>query len=1511
MRRPTALAVDTTNTTNELVYELNISPRSSIDTAITDLKHDLHPESASPPQPAQPTLTPSIRLLFSLISRKHFLCLILPAIVSSLIAGGIAPFMTFVVGQAFDTFAQYPLTPNPPQAAKDALLRGVGLAALELIGLAFGSLALGSITSCLWIWAGEINAISLRKTVYAAVTQKDMVWFDMHMGATEGTVQATSEDNQQGPIGAGGLMAKFSRETDDVRMASSLASGMIIQYLTTCIACLILAFMRSWALTLVILSAVPLLMFIQGLSQGFASPLLAHEREQTGIAATVIDRAIAAIATVKAFNATEMESERANHSFLRLKVAAKRLNKVWGTTSGIAQFVMMAMFVQGFWFGAKLVREGKCSAGDVMAVFWACLIATSNLQMCIPQFITLAKGKFAMVALLTLVGNAPSAPPPDVQSPTTPNSVITTVPGSRKSRTLRKITPARCYGELALHNVTFAYPSRPTIPVLSDVSLFLPANETTFIVGSSGSGKSTVAQLLLRIYEPQKGTISLDEQDVRFLDEEWMRTNVAGVGQQGASGVVILDGKSVFDNVAAGLLGHCDRDVTREEVEDACRAALVHEFVRDLPQGYETLLGGGAGVGLSGGQKQRLSIARARLRNPTVLILDEATSALDATSRILVFEALKRWRQHKTTVVITHDLSQIEPQDFVYVLKQGRVVEQGFRYDLEGVTLHHGADQGEFRKMMESQRATGGFLPEKDIDNDNSDEELLEDDEEEEESRDKLPTLLKHQSIAIRPLTFGNWMFEVVADLTGSKPVVPVPPSRESQSYPINRFVPANKFATAPSERPRRPSSVQFPSTPTSALGAHTIQSRRYSLPFTPTSTTFTGFDNQSTAVMTVMDEGEEKFDCEKNAVRMVGVAAKNGRPNRVRTRWDATDAVPLKSVKIDKKGKESAAETTHVIEDMQRPPFWALMRVVYPTIPGKPLLFFGLLVCVLSGAMTPIFSYLLSRLLFEVSTGGQNVSVINSFGGLVLGIAAIDGLFLGSKYYIMESVGMSWITSLRSQSLSRLLAQDKKWFDQPSHTPARLVQVLVKDGEDARNLVSVVWGQCLVVVAMLGVGLVWALVRGWQLTLAGFAIAPVFAVTMAVQSSLVAGCEVRNKRAREEVSRGYYDAIINIRGIRCMSFEKIFKARFDDAADKALSTGVRGAFVEGCTYGVASGLIYLAEALLFYIGAVLIARGMYPYLQMVEVLNLVVFSVTIGSQLMGFTEKIAKSVQATSDLHKLTHLDTDTDESRGVLQPDLGGSITFNHVEFAYPERPDAPVLKDLNLEIAAGECVAIVGASGSGKSTIAALLQRLYEPSAGFISVGDTNNPTCLGDVDVRYLRDQVSVVSQQPNLFDATVAENIRYGNVAVSDVDVRVAAKKANVHEFIMGLPQGYDTMVGENASLISGGQAQRLQIARALARPSRILILDECTSALDGENQTKVLETIRKVKEEGSGRTTVMVTHKVEVMRLCERVVVIGDGGVLEEGAFEELVKRTIQPLPIRHAFPWLGTSAIC
>ncbi|KAJ2969001.1 hypothetical protein NUW54_g13064 [Trametes sanguinea] len=167
---------------------------------------------------------------------------------------------------------------------------------------------------------------------------------------------------------------------------------------------------------------------------------------------------------------------------------------------------MMAMFVQAFWFGAKLVRDGSISPGTVMSVFWACLIATSNLQMCIPQLIVLTKGKFAMVALLTLAQSQSSEPVPYG------TNMLSPIAKSRRPSMFRKIRPTHCRGHFEFCDVTFAYPSRPTMPVLQDISIFLPPGETSFIVGGSGSGKSTLAQLLLRMYTPRSGSIILDDQ---------------------------------------------------------------------------------------------------------------------------------------------------------------------------------------------------------------------------------------------------------------------------------------------------------------------------------------------------------------------------------------------------------------------------------------------------------------------------------------------------------------------------------------------------------------------------------------------------------------------------------------------------------------------------------------------------------------------------------------------------------------------------------------------------------------------------------------------------------------------------------------------------------------------------------------------------------------------------------------------------------------------------------------
>lgn len=401
-------------------------------------------------------------------------------------------------------------------------------------------------------------------------------------------------------------------------MASSLALGLTLQYIATAVTALALGFMGSWSLTLVVLATFPILIFLGGLAQGLSQPMIMAERSLTAVAATLVDRAVAAIATVKAFNAVEHERASLRAVLARMKSAADSLIGLWGLNLGLTQFFMMAMFVQAFWYGSKLVRDGSNTPGQVMSVFWACLIATSNLHMATQQLVILTKGKCAMASIVNLM----DTPMPHDETPYGRRGSAPQTdhfPLSRKVTKLRKIVPEKCQGALEFIDITFAYPSRPTVPVLDSVTMFFSQGDMTFVVGGSGSGKSTVAQLLTRMYTQQCGQVTLDQQDIQVIDEAYTRQHIALVSQ-----TCIMFDMSVHDNVAMGLAGSPSgrkpEDVSREEVMQACKMALMHEFVRDLPDGYDTMLGSG-GASLSGGQKQRLAIARAYLRNPTVLIL--------------------------------------------------------------------------------------------------------------------------------------------------------------------------------------------------------------------------------------------------------------------------------------------------------------------------------------------------------------------------------------------------------------------------------------------------------------------------------------------------------------------------------------------------------------------------------------------------------------------------------------------------------------------------------------------------------------------------------------------------------------------------------------------------------------------------------------------------------------------------------------------------------------------------
>ncbi|KAJ8794742.1 hypothetical protein J1605_003051 [Eschrichtius robustus] len=457
-------------------------------------------------------------------------------------------------------------------------------------------------------------------------------------------------------------------------------------------------------------------------------------------------------------------------------------------------------------------------------------------------------------------------------------------------------------------------------------------------------------------------------------------------------------------------------------------------------------------------------------------------------------------------------------------------------------------------------------------------------------------------------------------------------------------------------------------------------------------------------------------------------------------------------------------------------------------------------------------------------------------------------------------------------------------WFDISDTTElnTRLTDDISKISEGIGDKV----GMFFQAIATFFAGFIVGFLRGWKLTLVIMAISPILGLSTAVWAKILSAFSDKELAAYAKAGAVAEEALGAIRTVIAFGGQNRELKRYQKHLENAKKVGIKKAISANISMGIAFLLIYASYALAFWYASTLVIAKEYTVGNAMTVF----FSIMIGAFSIG---QAAPCIDAFANARGAAYaifaiIDNkpkiDSFSERGHKPDNIKGNLEFKDVHFCYPARPDVKILKALNLKVDSGQMVALVGNSGCGKSTVVQLIQRLYDPTEGMITIDGQD----IRMFNVRYLREIIGVVSQEPVLFSTTIAENIRYGRGNVTMDEIKKAVKEANAYEFIMKLPQKFDTLVGERGAQLSGGQKQRIAIARALVRNPKILLLDEATSALDTESEAEVQAALDKARE---GRTTIVIAHRLSTIRNADVIAGFEDGVIVEQGSHKELMKK--------------------
>ncbi|KAG8800378.1 GTPase-activating protein, partial [Serendipita sp. 399] len=512
------------------------------------------------------------------------------------------------------------------------------------------------------------------------------------------------------------------------------------------------------------------------------------------------------------------------------------------------------------------------------------------------------------------------------------------------------------------------------------------------------------------------------------------------------------------------------------------------------------------------------------------------------------------------------------------------------------------------------------------------------------------------------------------------------------------------------------------------------------------------------------------------------------------------------------------------------------------------------------TGMVYPAFSLVYGKAMEAFQYSGHELRVRGDRSALwffLIAIGAAIAMYLQNVMFQGSAGDLSW--RVRTQSFRAILRQDIAYFDEEKHSTGALTSGLAHNSEKLSGLAGMTLGAIIQSVVTIVGGSIIGLVYGWKLSLVGIACIPFVITAGYIALRVVMMKDQNNKAAHEESAHLACEAAGAIKTVASLTREDDCIRIYSESLEIPLQRSNRSAFRSVFFFALSQSLAFYVIALVFWYGSKLVASLEYDINQFFVCVMAVTFGSAQAGNVFAFVPDVSKSHIAGTEIVNLLDSapEIDAESTDGKKPEKILGNVEFRNVVFRYPTRPDVRVLRNFNLTVAPGTHVALVGASGCGKSTVIQLIERFYDPLSGQILVDGEN----ISELNVQGYRKHVSLVSQEPTLYAGTIRFNVLLGAIKpveeVTQDEIEAACRDANILDFIRSLPDGFETQVGGKGSQLSGGQKQRIAIARALIRNPSILLLDEATSALDSNSERVVQEALDRAAK---GRTTISIAH---------------------------------------------------